>query len=113
MTTYYDEVRDVLDEEGGSDEVVDVDAGFLVEALVVVLPEVLAPPVGERAAASWESTKGLHVRLGMNQAPIPARSLITRAREDGKILLCSVFTWRIKRRVELRPKPGDCVYVTE
>lgn len=118
MTTYYDEVRDVLDEEGGSDEVVDVDAGFFVEALVVVLPEVvlpevLAPPEGERAAASWESTKGLHVRLGMNQAPIPAGSLITTPREDGKILLCSIFTWRIKRRVELRPKPGDCVYVTE
>lgn len=59
MATYYDEVRDVLDEEGGSDEVVDVDAGFLVEAPVVVLPEVLAPAVGEQAAASWESTKGL------------------------------------------------------
>ena len=63
---------------------VDVDAGFLVEALVVVLPDVLAPPVGERAAASWESTKGLHVRLGMDQAPFPPRSLITRTREDGK-----------------------------
>ena len=99
----------MLDEEGGSDEVVDVDAGFFVEAPVVALPEVLAPPVGERAAASWESTKGLHVRLGMNQAPIPARSVITRPSEDGKILLCSVFTWRIKRRVELRPKPRDCV----
>lgn len=72
MKTYYDEVRDVLDEEGGSDEVVDVDAGFFVEALVVVLPEVLAPPVGERALTSWESTKGLHVRLGMNQVPNPA-----------------------------------------
>jgi len=60
VTTYYDEVRDVLDEEGGSDEVVDVDAGFFVEALVVVLPEVvlpevLAPPEGERAAASQSS----------------------------------------------------------
>ena len=87
MTTYYDEVRDVLDEEGGSDEVVDVEAGFFVEALVVVLPEVLAAPVGERAVASWESTKGLHVRLGMNQAPIPARSLITRPSEDRKVLL--------------------------
>lgn len=31
----------------------------------------------------------------------------------GKILLCSVFTWRIKRRVELTPKPRHCVYVTE
>ena len=107
MKTYYDEVRDVLDEEGGSDEVVDVDAGFFVEALVVVLPEVLAPPVGERALTSWESTKGLHVRLGMNQVPNPACSLMTRPIEDGKILLCSVFTWRIKRRVELRPKPRD------
>lgn len=111
MTTYYDEVRDVLDEEGGSDEVVDVDAGFFVGPLVVAIPEVLAAPVGERAVASWESTKGLHVRLRMNQAPIPARSLITRPSEDRKILL--YFTWRIKRRVELRPKPRDCVYVTE
>lgn len=87
VTTYYDEVRDVLDEEGGSDEVVDVDAGFFVEALVVALPEVLAAPVGDRAVASWGSTKGLQVRLGMNQAPIPARSLITRPSEDRKVLL--------------------------
>lgn len=57
MKTYYDEVRDVLDEEGGSDEVVDVDAGFFVEALVVVLPEVLAPPVGERALTSWNQQR--------------------------------------------------------
>lgn len=57
----------MLDEEGGSDEVVDVDVGFLVDAPEVglpevglpevVLPEVLTPAVGGRA--SWESTKGL------------------------------------------------------
>lgn len=60
LTTYYEEVRDVLDEEGGSDEVVDVDVGFLVDAPEVVLPEVLLPAaVAVRDAASWESTKGL------------------------------------------------------
>lgn len=48
MTAYYDEVRDVLDEEGGSDE--DVDVGFFVAA-----PEVAAVV----RLASWESTKGL------------------------------------------------------
>ena len=36
----------MLDEEGGSDEVVDVDAGFFVDAPEVVLPEVLTPAVG-------------------------------------------------------------------
>ena len=48
----------MLDEDGGSDEVVDVDVGFLVDAPEVALPEVLAPAVGGRVA-SWESTKGL------------------------------------------------------
>lgn len=38
MTAYYDEVRDVLDEEGGSDE--DVDVGFF-----VAVPEVAAEEV--------------------------------------------------------------------
>lgn len=47
MIIYYDEVRDVLDEEGGLDEVVDVDVGFFVEVLVVVLLEVLVVLVGD------------------------------------------------------------------
>lgn len=62
MTTYYEEARDVLEDEGGSEEVPDVDVGFRLEApdvglLEVVLVEVLAPDV--RVVASWESTKGL------------------------------------------------------
>lgn len=64
-------------------------------------------PGGRTSLDILESTKGLHVRLGMNQVPNPACSLMTRPIEDGKILLCSVFTWRIKRRVELKPKPRD------
>lgn len=53
MTAYYDEVRDVLDEEGGSDE--DVDVGFFVAVPEVKLPDVAAVV----RLASWESTKGL------------------------------------------------------
>lgn len=40
VTANYDEVRDVLDEEGGSDE--DVDVGFFVAVPEVELPEVAA-----------------------------------------------------------------------
>lgn len=54
VTAYYDEVRDVLDEEGGSDE--DVDVGFFVDGPEVALPEV---PTADERLASWESTKGL------------------------------------------------------
>lgn len=53
VTAYYDEVRDVLDEGGGSDE--DVDVGFFVAVPEVELPEVAAVV----RLASWESTKGL------------------------------------------------------
>ena len=50
MTTYYEEVREVLDDEGCSDEVPDVDAGFREEAGLPGLP------VTElRAAVSWKS----------------------------------------------------------
>ena len=62
MTKHYDEVRDVLDDEGGSEEVPDVDVGFRVDAPEVGLPEVMLPelPVGDvRLDESWESTKGL------------------------------------------------------
>lgn len=61
LTTYYDEVRDVLDDEGGSEEVPDVEVGFRVETPEVGLPEVVfpeVPPPGVRDATSWESKKG-------------------------------------------------------
>lgn len=61
LTTYYDEVRDVLDDEGGSEEVPDVEVGFRVETPEVGLPEVVlpeVPPPGDRDATSWESKKG-------------------------------------------------------
>ena len=38
-------MRDVLDDEGGSGEVPDVDVGFRVEALEVGLPEVVLAEV--------------------------------------------------------------------
>lgn len=65
LTTYYDEVRDVLDDEGGSEEVPDVEVGFRVETPEVGLPEVVfpeVPPPGVRDATSWESKKGAGVR---------------------------------------------------
>lgn len=45
MPTYYDEVRDVLDDEGGSEEVPDVDAGFRAVVPDVGLPEAALPEV--------------------------------------------------------------------
>lgn len=58
LTTYYDEVRDVLDDEGGSEEVPDVEVGFRVETPEVGLPEVVlpeVPPPGVRDATSHSS----------------------------------------------------------
>ena len=55
LTTYYDEVRDVLDDEGGSEEGPDVEVGFRVETPEVGLPEVVlpeVPPPGVRDATS-------------------------------------------------------------
>ena len=56
MTKHYEEVRDVLDEEGGSDEVPDVDVVFRIEAPEVGLPDVVLPelPAAEvRLDKSW------------------------------------------------------------
>lgn len=48
-------MRDVLDDEGGSEEVPDVEVGFRVETPEVGLPEVVfpeVPPPGVRDATS-------------------------------------------------------------
>lgn len=59
-TRYYDEVSDVLEDDGGSDEVPEVDVGFRGEAPELTLPEAELPEVpamGVRLDASWELTK--------------------------------------------------------
>ena len=63
-TRHYAEVSDVLEDDGGSDEVPEVDVGFRGEAPELTLPGAELPEVpamGVRLDASWELTKGLQI----------------------------------------------------
>ena len=63
-TRHYAEVSDVLEDDGGSDEVPEVDVGFRGEAPELTLPGAELPEVpamGVRLDASWELTKGQQI----------------------------------------------------
>ena len=54
-------MSDVLEDDGGSDEVPEVDVGFRGETPELTLPEAEVPAMGVRLDASWELTKGQQI----------------------------------------------------
>lgn len=99
LTTYYDEVRDVLDDEGGSEEVPDVEVGFRAETPEVGLPEVVlpeVPPPEVRDATSWESKKGASVRKQQHrhQGYLPLDRILGTNGWEGWVGILSAFHYR-------------------